>query len=107
MSTELVRFLFLWEQPTDPEAFEKHYREVHIPLARKLPGLRSYAITDDPQPVRGEPYYRIAELRWDSMDELRTAFASPAGQACAEDATGMAENAAARSMILGAPQELF
>ena len=38
-----VRFLALYETPTEPEAFDRHYREVHIPLARQLPGLRRYA----------------------------------------------------------------
>ena len=51
MTTTPARFLVFWEQPTDPEAFERHYREVHIPLARKIPGLRSYAITDWEQSV--------------------------------------------------------
>ena len=35
-----VRFLALYETPADPEAFDRHYREVHIPLGRRLPGLR-------------------------------------------------------------------
>lgn len=26
-----ARFLVFWEQPTDAEAFDRHYREVHIP----------------------------------------------------------------------------
>jgi uncharacterized protein (TIGR02118 family) len=35
-----VRFLALYETPADPEAFDRHYREVRIPLGRRLPGLR-------------------------------------------------------------------
>jgi uncharacterized protein (TIGR02118 family) len=46
----MVRFLVLYDQPEDPEAFDRHYREVHIPLAKKLPGLRRYA------PCRHAPY---------------------------------------------------
>jgi uncharacterized protein (TIGR02118 family) len=102
-----ARFLFCWEQPNDPEAFERHYREIHIPLARRLPGLRSYTITDNAAPVRGEPYYRIAELRWDSIDDLRAAFASPEGRATADDATTMAGYAVGRAMILGPGEELL
>ena len=33
-----VRFLALYQTPTDPEALDRHYREVHIPLGRRLPG---------------------------------------------------------------------
>lgn len=102
-----ARFLVFWEQPTDPEAFERHYREVHIPLARKIPGLRSYAISDNQTPVRGEPYFRIAELRWDTMDDLRAAFASPEGRAVADDVASLEVWAVCRSMVLGPVEELF
>ncbi len=30
----------VYKTPPDPAAFEKHYFETHIPLAKKLPGLR-------------------------------------------------------------------
>jgi uncharacterized protein (TIGR02118 family) len=33
----------LYRTPADPGEFERHYREVHIPLARQLPGLRRYS----------------------------------------------------------------
>jgi uncharacterized protein (TIGR02118 family) len=35
-----ARFIVLWGTPQDPEAFNRHYHEVHIPLTRQLPGLR-------------------------------------------------------------------
>ena len=101
MTTTPARFLVFWERPTDPEAFEHHYRDVHIPLVRKLSGLRSYAITDTCEPVRGEPYFRIAELRWDTMDGLRADFASAEGKAVGADVEKMEEWAVCRSMILG------
>jgi uncharacterized protein (TIGR02118 family) len=59
----MVRFLVLYDQPRDPGAFERHYRDVHIPLAKKLPGLRRYTISRSVAPVRGgEAYYLLAEL---------------------------------------------
>lgn len=82
----MVRFLVLYHRPADPEAFDRHYREVHIPLAKKLPGLRRYTVSRDPAPVRGgEPYYLVAELDWDDMESLQRAFQSPEGQAAAAD----------------------
>jgi hypothetical protein len=30
----MVRFLVLYDTPEDPEVFDKHYSEVHIPLAK-------------------------------------------------------------------------
>ena len=93
-----VRFLALYETPTDPEAFDRHYREVHIPLGRRLPGLRRYAVGRDVVAVRGTPYYLVAELEWDTMEELRAAFASPEGRATAADAARLQELAPVRSM---------
>jgi len=93
-----VRFLALYETPTDPEVFDRHYREVHIPLGRRLPGLRRYAVGRDVVAVRGAPYFLVAELEWDTMEELRAAFASPEGRATAADAARLQEFAPVRSM---------
>ena len=82
----MVRFIVLWRTPHDVEAFERHYREVHIPLAKKLLGLRRYTLARNPVPVRGgEPYYQVGELDWDDMKTLQAAFQSPEGQATAAD----------------------
>ena len=35
-----ARFLTLHDTPDDPETFDRHYRETHIPLASRLPRLR-------------------------------------------------------------------
>jgi uncharacterized protein (TIGR02118 family) len=82
----MVRFLVLYRQPQDVAAFESHYRDVHIPLARKLIGLRRYTISRNAAPIRGgEPYYLVAKLDWDDMAALQRAFQSPEGQATAQD----------------------
>jgi uncharacterized protein (TIGR02118 family) len=89
----VVRFIILWKNtPTDVEAFERHYREVHIPLAKRMPGLRRYTLSRNPSPVRGgEPHYRIAELDWDDLGSLQRAFESPAGRATSKDVANLAE----------------
>jgi uncharacterized protein (TIGR02118 family) len=89
----MVRLIILWKNtPTDVDAFERHYREVHIPLAKKMAGLRRYTLSRNPSPVRGgEPHHRIAELDWDDMASLRRAFESSEGRATAEDVANLAE----------------
>lgn len=72
-----ARFLTLHDTPDDPETFDRHYRETHIPLASRLPRLRCYTVSRDAAVVRGAPCYLVAELEWDTMDDLRAAFASP------------------------------
>ena len=94
-----AHFIAVYETPADPPAFDRHYREVHVPLARKLPGLRRFGLSRDVSVVRGSPYHLIADLEWDTVEDLRAAFASPAGRATAADAARLAEMAAVRSMV--------
>jgi uncharacterized protein (TIGR02118 family) len=97
-----ARFLAVYETPADPAAFDRHYHEVHIPLLRQLPGLRQQVISRDVVSLYGEPFYLIAELDWDTMAELRAAFATPEGQATAADAAKLQELAPVRRMIFAA-----
>ena len=99
-----ARFLAAYEKPADPAAFGRHYREVHIPLLRRLPGLRRYTVSRDITALHGEPYYLIAELDWDTMADLRAAFATPEGRATADDAARLQELAPVRRMIFTADE---
>ena len=89
----MVRSIIFWKNtPTDVEAFERHYREVHIPLAKKMAGLRRYTLSRNGSVLRGDgPHYLIAELDWDDMDSLQRASESPEGRATAEDVAVLAE----------------
>jgi uncharacterized protein (TIGR02118 family) len=81
-----ARFLVLWGEPTDAEEFEAHYRDVHIPLANRMARLRSYTVSSGVSPVRGDDRpYRVGELEWDSLEDLREDFRSPEGRATARD----------------------
>jgi len=99
-----ARFLAVYETPDDPAAFDRHYREVHIPLLRQLPGLRRFSISRDVTALHGAPFYLIAELDWDTMDDLRAAFATPGGQATAADAARLQDLAPVRRMIFTADE---
>ena len=99
-----ARFLAVYETPADPAEFDRHYREVHLPLVRRLPRLRRYALGRDAAAVRGEPYYLVAEYDWDTMEDLRAAFASPEGRATAADAARLQQLAPVRSMIFTAEE---
>jgi len=94
-----ARFLAVYETPADPEQFDRHYREVHIPLGKQLPGLRRYTVSRDVAALRGDACYMVAELDWDTMDDLRAAFASPVGRATAADAARLQELTRVRSMV--------
>ena len=66
------------------EEFVQWWVEDHAPLARQLPGVRSVAFNiveqNDDAVCDG-----IAELWFDSEEEMRAAYADPIGQAVAAD----------------------
>jgi uncharacterized protein (TIGR02118 family) len=77
----------LYNPPTDPDAFDEYYATTHVPLAKKLRGLRSYNVSTGPIATPGgmAPYHLVAVLRFDTMSELHAALASPEGQAVVAD----------------------
>lgn len=77
----------LYKTPTDPAAFDKYYFETHIPLAKKLPGLRKYTVSKGPIATPAGPagLHLIAILSFDSTADIGAAFASPEGKATAAD----------------------
>ena len=83
----MARMVVIYKKPADVKAFEKHYFETHIPLAKKIPGLRKYEISRGPvTAVAGPPdVYLIGTLYFDDVDAIKKAFASPEGQAAGAD----------------------
>ena len=83
----MSRMVVIYRTPKDVEAFDRHYFEIHVPLANKLPGLRKYEVSDGPiaTPVGPADVFRIGTLYFDSMAALKQAFASPEGQAAGAD----------------------
>ena len=63
-----------------------------MPLAKTLPGLRSYEVTHgDVMDMAGKHgVYLVAILEFDSMSALQAAMASPQGQATAADLANFA-----------------
>lgn len=86
----MAKLVVLYKTPKDAAAFDKHYAEVHIPLARKLPGLRKYEIGPVMTPMGVSGFHFAAILQFDDMAALQNAFVSAEGQAAAADAQSMA-----------------
>ena len=83
----MARMVVIYKKPSDVRAFEKHYFETHMPLAKKMPGLRKYEISHGPiKVIAGPPdVYLIGTLYFDDLDAIKQAFASPEGRATAAD----------------------
>jgi uncharacterized protein (TIGR02118 family) len=93
----MYRLTVLYGHPDDPAEFDRYYREVHLPLARKMKGLKGWTIGKCESAEEGEPppYYMIVGLYADTRADLEAMLASPEGQAAVADvpkfATGGAE----------------
>jgi len=91
----------IYRRPQDVAAFDKHYFETHAPLAKQLPGLRRYEVSEGPiaAPAGGD-FHLVANLYFDDMAALESAFASPEGQAAGADRLVFAPDDADVIMLL-------
>jgi len=94
-NTIVHRLVVSYGQPTDPAAFDAHYRDVHAPLALAQPGLigftYGYAKALDP---RQEVPYFVAELDFESEESMNESLASPEGRAAGKDVANFATGGA-------------
>lgn len=87
----MVKLVALYTQPDDVAAFERHYREIHTPLVRKMPGLKRLEIAHTTGAPGGPPrYYMVAEMYFDSREAMMAALGSPEGKAAAKDVMSFA-----------------
>ena len=87
----MVKLIALYRKPADVTAFEQHYREMHTPLAKKMPGLRKMEVARCFGSPGGEPkFYLVAEMYFDSKEALMAALGSPEGKAAGKDVMGFA-----------------
>ena len=87
----MVKLVALYKKPADVAAFEKHYAEIHAPLARKMPGLQRLEVSHMTGSPGGEPkFYMSAELYFETQDAMMAALNSPEGKAAAKDVMGFA-----------------
>lgn len=85
MTTKLT---VVYDNPTDPAAFEEHYTSQHLPLAGKVPNVqRAESAKVFPKEDGSEtPAYRTADLYFADYDAACQALATDEGQALLSDA---------------------
>jgi uncharacterized protein (TIGR02118 family) len=91
------RLLVQYGRPTDPAAFDQHYRDVHVPLAQKIPGVIRFdtghasALDGDAAP------YLVAMLDFASAEAFAAGMQSAEGAAAAGDVPNFATGGATMS----------
>ena len=88
----MAQLVVMYKTPKDAAAFDKHYFEKHIPIAKKIPGLRKYEVSQGPvaSPAGPSGLHLIAILHFDDLAAVQAAFASPEGRATAADVPAFA-----------------
>jgi len=88
----MIKATVLYGHPTSPDAFEKYYGEIHVPLVGKTQGIVKAELTKFlPNPDGTEAaYYLMAELYFAGPAEMQQALGSPEGQAMAADVSNFA-----------------
>ncbi len=83
----MIRLTVLYGHPDDPAEFDRYYHEVHIPLAKKMQGLKGWTIGKCQSAAPGEkpPYYMIVGLYAESREEMEAILSTPEGKATVED----------------------
>jgi uncharacterized protein (TIGR02118 family) len=83
----MARLVVMYRTPQDPAAFDRYYFASHVPIAKKIPGLRKYEVSEGPVATPAGPsgFHLVATLHFDDMAAIQRAFAGPEGQAAAAD----------------------
>ena len=78
----MVKLVALYKKPADLATFEKHYTEIHTPLAREMPGLRRMELARFTGSPGGEAkFHLMAEMYFDTKEAMMAALGSPEGKA--------------------------
>lgn len=77
-------------QAEDPQAFLSYYRARHVPILARLPGvkrivLHTPAAWRDPFPVRPDRFALVAQMIFNTMDDLDEALQSEARAIARDD----------------------
>jgi uncharacterized protein (TIGR02118 family) len=82
----MVKHIILFIAPPDNDEFEKHLRDIHVPLVERYPGAQHVEVTrfaDAPlNPVR---YHTMVEVKFESEEAMQQALSSAEGKAVARD----------------------
>ncbi len=80
-------------RPGEEEEFERHYWDVHVPLAAAIPGTVSLTLTLTSEGLEDSPpsYYRVAETVFESREALAAAMTTPQWEELRADAAVMHE----------------
>jgi uncharacterized protein (TIGR02118 family) len=96
----MAHVVVMYKTPKDAAAFDKHYFEIHVPLAKKIPGLKKFEVSQGTvgTPAGPSGFHLVATLYFDNLAAIQAGFGSAEGKAAAADLPKFASGGA--DMIL-------
>ena len=100
----------IYRAPENKEEFDKHYLDIHTPLAKQMEGLRRMEVTwvekmltpgNDTLPAAP---HLVCTMYFDDAEALNLSMKSPSSRAAAKDLMGFAGPLV--SMIVGHTEEI-
>ncbi len=89
----VAKLIVLYSDIKDPKKFDEHYKNVHIPLAKKIPGVREIIVSKVKGVAIGNAnYYQVVEVYFDSMESLKMATQSDEAKSATKDALSLDPN---------------
>ena len=92
----MAKLIVLYRKPANPDEFNDYYFNIHVPIAKQIPGITAYEVSEGPvaTPQGDSSWHLVATLGFATMDALQAAFASPEGQRAAADLANFADGGA-------------
>ncbi|MFQ5969163.1 MAG: EthD family reductase [Nitrososphaerales archaeon] len=65
----VAKLIVLYNNIEDPEKFDEYYKNTHIPLAKKIPGVRKISVSKVKGVAVGKAnYYQVVEVYFDDIE---------------------------------------
>ena len=92
----MARLLVMYKTPQDRGAFDRYYFDKHVPIAKRIPGLRKYEVSRGAigSPAGASDYHLIAILHFDDVAAIQAGVGSAEGQAAVADLQNFATGGA-------------
>jgi uncharacterized protein (TIGR02118 family) len=85
-----AKLIVLYSDIKDPKTFDEHYRNVHIPMAEKIPGVRKIVVSKVKGVAVGKAnYYQVVEVYYDNIETLKKADESKEAKEALKDALAL------------------
>ncbi len=102
----MAQVVVMYKTPKDAAAFDEHYFSTHVPLAKKIPGLRKFEVSKGTvgTPAGPSGFHMIATLYFDDLAAVKAGFGSAEGKAAGADVAKFASGGV--DMIMFDPREV-